>query len=44
MRAKKLVGDAYHDIFGVGEDKKSVCAHVCVCVCVFVRAYSVALP
>ena len=25
--AKRLGGDTYHDLFGVGEDKKSVCAH-----------------
>ena len=25
--AKRLGGDAYHDLFGLGEDKKSVCAH-----------------
>ena len=25
--AKRLGGDNYHDLFGMGEDKKTVCAH-----------------
>ena len=25
--AKSLGGESYHDSFGLGEDKKSVCAH-----------------
>ena len=25
--ARRLGGDAFHDLFGLGEDKKSVCAH-----------------